>query len=70
MSTVVNNPAPVSESGGNSFLIGIIVLIGFVIVLLYFGLPIVRNMGPIQMNLPAPQVVMPNKIDVNVVPAK
>lgn len=68
MSTVVNNPAPVADSSGNGFLIGSVLLIAFVAVLLYFGIPIVRNMGPIQVNVPAPQVVMPDKIEVT--PAK
>lgn len=66
MTTIVNNPAPAAESGGNSFLIGAIILIGFVMVLLYFGIPALRRMGPVQLNIPAPQVVVPGKIDVNV----
>jgi hypothetical protein len=66
MTTVVNNPAPAAESGGSSFLIGIIVLLGFVMILLYFGIPALRRMGPIQLNIPAPQVLVPEKIDVNV----
>lgn len=66
MTTIVNSPAPTTESGGNSFLIGIVLLIGFIIVFLYFGLPAIRRMGPIQVNVPAPQVNMPDKINVNV----
>lgn len=60
MTTVVNTPAPTSDSGGNSFLIGIIILVGFVLILLYYGLPAIRQMGG------APQVNIPGKIDVNV----
>lgn len=70
MTTVVNNPVPIQESGGNSMLIGVIALLGFVMVLLYFGLPVIRNMGSAQITIPAPQIVMPEKIDVNVVQQK
>ncbi len=74
MTTVVNTSAPVAapaaESGGNSFLIGVVLLIGFVAVLLYFGIPAIQRMGPIQVNIPAPQVTMPDKVNVNVTPAK
>jgi hypothetical protein len=66
MTTVVNNPAPAPDSGGSGFLIGIIILVGFVAVLLYFGIPAIKRMGPVQLNVPAPQVVIPDKIDVNV----
>jgi hypothetical protein len=65
MVTVVNNPAPVSNEGGSNFLIGVILIIGFVIVLLYFGVPAIKNI-----NIPAPQIVIPDKINVNVQPAK
>lgn len=70
MSTVVNNPAPVTDSGSNGFLIGIILLIGFVLVLLYFGIPAIKNMPSSQSNNQAPQVVIPDKIDVNVKPSQ
>jgi len=75
MTTVVNNPAPVvapaaENTGGRNFLLGAIVLIGFVMILLYFGIPAIQRMGPVQVNVPAPQVVVPGKIDVNVTQAK
>jgi len=70
MTTIVNTPAPATESSGSGFLIGAIVLVGFVAVLLYFGIPAIGRMGPVQVNIPAPQVVIPNKIDVNVVQPK
>jgi hypothetical protein len=75
MTTIVNNPAPVAapaeeNTGGSSYLIGAIILIGFVMVLLYFGIPVIQRMGPVQLNVPAPQVVVPGKIDVNVMQAK
>ena len=70
MVTVVNNPAPVSDADGSNFLIGTIILIGFVMILLYFGIPAIKNLGPIQLNVPGPKVVIPDKIDVNVQQAK
>lgn len=68
MTTVVNNPAPVqtSDAGGSNFLIGAIVLIAFVMMLLYFGIPALKRMSPSQVNVPATQIVVPGKIDVNV----
>lgn len=79
MSTVVNNPAPAvapaAKTGGNSFLIGVILLIAVAAAGLYFGIPAIQRMGPIQVNIPAPQinvpapqVNMPAKVEV--VPAK
>ena len=75
MTTVVNNPAPVvapvaENTSGSSLLIGAIVLIGFIMILLYFGIPAIRRMGPVQVNVPAPQVVVPAKIDLNVTQTK
>lgn len=67
MTTVVNNPTPTSsDSGGSGFLIGIIVFVVFVGILLYFGIPAIKNMGPVQVAVPTPQVNIPNKIDVTV----
>ncbi len=79
MSTVVNNPAPVvapaANTGGNSFLIGVILLIAVAAVALYFGIPAIQRMGPIQLNIPAPQINVPAPqvnipAKVEVVPAK
>jgi hypothetical protein len=64
MTTIVNNPAP--ESGGNGFLVGVIVLVVFVLLAVFVGLPAYRNMGTPTINVPAPQINIPNKIDVNV----
>lgn len=66
MTVVVNNPPQTTEQSGSSFLMGAILLIGFVAILLYFGIPALQRMGPIQLNVPAPQVVIPDKINVNV----
>jgi hypothetical protein len=70
MTTVVNSTSPATDSGGN-FLIGILILIGFIIFLWYFAIPAMKNMGgPAQLNVPAPQIAVPDKIDVNVNQAK
>lgn len=65
---VTNNPSPASDSGGSGFLIGMILLIGFVGILLYFGIPAIRRMGeqPVQINVPAAEIVVPDQVEVNV----
>ena len=70
MTTIVNSATPNNDSGGSGILIGVIAIIGFAILFIYFGIPALRNMGPIQLNAPAPQVVVPGKIDVNVKQSK
>ena len=66
MTTVVNNPAPVSDNGGSGFLVGIFVLIILGLVFFYFGLPVIKKMG----RPSAPQINIPSQIDVNINPAK
>lgn len=69
MTTIVNNPTPSSDGGGNNsfgFLLGVIVLVGFVAALLYFGIPALQRMGPVQINVPATEIVLPDTVDVNV----
>ena len=72
MTTIFNNPVPSSDEGGggSGFLVGVLLLIVFVGVLLYFGIPVIKNMGPIQVKIPDTQVVLPDKVDVNITPAK
>jgi hypothetical protein len=78
MTTIINSPTPDSSgNNGSGFLIGTLILVGLVALVLYFGIPAVRNMGPIQVNVPAPQinvdtpeVVVPDSVDVTVVPAE
>jgi len=70
MTTIVNSTTPTKDSGGSGILIGIIALIGFAILFIFFGIPAIRTLGPIQMNVPAPQVVVPGKIDVNIKQSK
>jgi hypothetical protein len=68
MTTVVTTPAPapapVEHNNGIGFFIGAVLLIAFVAALLYFGIPALKNMGPIQIqaNIPTPQVVVPTPI--------
>jgi hypothetical protein len=67
MTTIVNNPAPQADTGGNGFLIGTIILVGFVSLLfIFYGIPALRRMGPVQVNVPATSVVLPDKLNVNV----
>ena len=70
MTTIVNSSTPSNDSGGSGILIGVVALIGFAILFIYFGIPAIRNMGPIQLNVPAPQVAVPGKIDVNIKQSK
>jgi hypothetical protein len=62
MATVVNNPS--STDNGNSFLIGVLLLIAFVVLLLLFGLPWLSSMTAGIGN--GVQVTVPERIDVNV----
>ena len=73
MTTVVNNPAPVvnstpaESSGGIGLLIGSVVLIGFIVLIMFIVVPMIKRMnGPVSVNLPETQVIIPDKIDVNV----
>lgn len=62
---IVNNPGNSDSSGnGMGFLLGIIVLVVFVILFLYYGLPIIRQ------SFSGAQINVPSKIDVNVQQAK
>ncbi|OGC69356.1 hypothetical protein A2415_03835 [candidate division WWE3 bacterium RIFOXYC1_FULL_39_7] len=59
MTTVVNNPTPVKESGDNGgigFLVGVVIIVIFLGVVLYYAIPAIRNMQPVQVNVPAPQI--------------
>lgn len=71
MTTIVNTPPASNESGGNmGMIVGLIVLIVMAFLFFVYGLPAIRNMGPAQINVPAPQVNIPSKIDVNVTQPK
>jgi len=60
MATVVNNPSGTSDNG-MGLIVGIVLLLGFVFLLFYYGLPAIRNAS-------SPSVQVPSKIDVNVNP--
>lgn len=66
MTTVVNNPSPTTNSGGYGFIIGAILIISLTIFVFYFGIPAIKNMSKQQINVAAPQVNIPDKIEVNV----
>jgi len=66
MTTIVNSPTPATDSGRTNFLIGTFIVLGFIGIFLFFGIPAMKRMGLFQINIPTPQVVVPNKIDINV----
>ncbi len=60
MATIINNPPSNNNSSGPmGMIIGIIVLIVLVYLGYVYGLPVIRQMG-------TPQINIPSKIDVNV----
>ena len=60
MTTVVNTPPSSDSSGGPmGMIIGFIVLLVLGYMFIMYGLPAMRNMGGVQINVP-------DKIDVNV----
>ena len=69
MTTVVNSPAP-SGDNGTGFLIGALVLVFFGFLFVYYGLPAIRGMGPVKVEVATPEIVVPNSVDVNVKPAQ
>ena len=59
MTTVVNNPAPVKEDGdrgGSGFLLGVVLIVIFLGVILYFAIPAINNKEPVEINVPATQI--------------
>lgn len=66
MTTIVNNPAPSSDNNksGIGLLIGVFVVIVIGLLFFYFGLPIIKRLGSGQTI--TPQIVVPDKINVNV----
>lgn len=64
MTTIINTPTPESNNSGT--IIGIIALIIFGLLFFYYGIPALRSLGTPQINVPAPVINMPDKVDVNV----
>lgn len=61
MAKFVNVAAPQDQASNSmGFLLGVIMLIVFILALFYFGLPLLRSATR------APQVNIPDKVDVNV----
>lgn len=64
MTTVVNNPAPANDSGGGTgMIVGLIVVLVLGYLFIMYGVPALR-----QMQLGSPQINIPSKIDVNIIP--
>ena len=62
MATVVNTPSSTDNGSGMGFLLGVILIIAFIMLLMFYGVPYLGNM----MQTQGPQVNVPGKIDVNV----
>ena len=67
MATVVNNPGTTTEGGsGVNFLLGVILLIVFSLLMIFYGIPMIaRSVGNAGVSQ-APQVQVPDKINVDV----
>lgn len=62
MTTIVNTPPASKDSGGNmGMIIGLLILVVGGYLFFVYGLPALRNM-----QLGAPQINIPGKIDVNI----
>ena len=70
MTTIVNSPNPSNDNGNGGLIIGIFVLIILGLVFFYYGIPALKNLRPVEVNIPAPEINVPNEIDVNVKPAE
>jgi hypothetical protein len=67
MATVVNNPGTTTDGGsGTNFLVGIILLIAFAALMIFYGIPYIANSIGNAGVSQAPQVNVPDKVDVNV----
>ena len=66
MTTVVNTPASSGSdnSGNGGLFIGIFILVILGLLFFYFGIPAIKKIGSGQ--TATPQIVIPDKIDVNV----
>lgn len=65
MATIVNTPASTTDNGsGAGFMLGVIALLVFLAVLIFYGIPALQRAG----SSTAPSVNVPENIDVNVNP--
>jgi hypothetical protein len=65
MTTIVNTPAPESNNP-NGVIIGIIDLVVFGFIFIYFGIPIISRQSTPQTNTPNSVINIPDKVDINV----
>lgn len=65
MTTIVQNPAPTESGSGVSMIVGLLLVVLVAILFFVYGIPALRSSGSI-----APQVKIPDTINVNVQPAK
>lgn len=66
MTTIVNSPTPSADNSSGGLLVGLFAIIVLGLLFFYFGIPAIRSMNRGQVNVPAPQINVPNQIDVNV----
>lgn len=66
MATIVNNPGSTGESNGMGFVMGLVLLLAFVFVIFYWGLPAMRGANTQPATPSVPSVQVPEKIDVNI----
>lgn len=66
MVVVTNNVVPTSGSVLTNILISSILCVGFVFILINFGLPILKRLGPGQMDEPGPSVYISEDVHVTV----
>lgn len=65
MTTIVNNPAQSSESGGYGLFLGIAAILVLVVLFLFYGVPALRRVGPAQITVPT-EIKVPENVNVNV----
>jgi hypothetical protein len=65
MTTIVNTPAPSTNNSVNGIFIGMFfVILG--LVFFFYGIPALKGLKSPSLNVQAPPINIPNKIDVNV----
>lgn len=63
MTTIVNTPqSPSTEQSSMGWVVGIVALIVFTLLFFVYGVPMIRRVSQAS----APQVTIPDKVDVNV----